>query len=1354
MRNMNLWKCAAAVFRWCSVLAICVAQAGMAAGAAEDESASIVTAGGRLGLTQTEKMPVVALRGYGRVSGTLWQAPAGISPVSILQINCENEAKAQVLHAKFLSDLGLLPGVKPLRMETRRGALVAQSVEGQGAVAGLRCGAVVVVLAASREADLKVLYEDSLSAAATVNAAEPQVAVPMYLDRWDRHGFRFYYYPWTRPHGPDGREASKYDPMPEFDFLKQTQSGLVLWEKPLGADNAEGVLDYTWWDWALRQCQAMKLPVGINLETSHWLWLFNRYREQTILGMPQYVGGWYGLRNFDEGLLSWNAREAREQGLAQLQKAMRVDLANDNIINWLEPHGEMYHGACDVFVDYGPQADMGFRHFLQGKYVQVGEVAKRWFGDAGAIKSWDEVHVPEVASFLGWGPAAIDLTGQWRINFNAPYGEASAGVDLDDSSWPTIPAPGHDIVSLLPKSPAVYRRRFNVDAAWKSAHARVWLYVWDLNDTRPRKNETRTGVLVYLNGKLAEEKPRRESEGHWAALEAGSLLKAGENTIAISLPQGYFGYRIYLSAKPPVQYPGLGPQLNARWADFSDWLAWSRTRTVRRGAEAIRQVDPDRPITFMHPDEYSAGIKRICQDYGGIFHNTGYMAGVWADMNALQMNGVDLPTDVEPGSGAVDLPDFRRFMGRWSTEGVQGIDYFIHVGDIFWKPEIKKYFEQSQNLWHLIGKYHTPKAQLALLLSDRALRLGSFPWGYDANKNLHSGYWAWDLPRLLLPECHRDALDEGDFETGNASRYRVILDTNTSVMDEGLLTKIEQWVRAGGIFITYAQTGRHTSTQLDAWPISRLTGYAVTHIDEHDENGQIRRNRKIALAPGQTVFRGEDWNAVGHANGLTLRKTAADCRDLMLWQDGGVAIGLRQLGKGWIIHTGVKFAHDRGSGNRPAVQRFLGDVLAWANVPRIRASADGVLMRHFISNNGLYDVWSMWNERDKPVTTALVFREGLVPPRAIDVNTGQPLAMQTADGAVKISPLAFEPWETRVVLTPRQELASAPLRWFQLQRNWWRGTMAPAEPIKPLEQRLAIDLTEGWALKTLDEQADAAPLADPKLDDSAWPRRAVGILTDPPDVRHVVFRRRFTVPAAWNKGRVGLGVRTSEGTTFVNTGRLFLDGKPVTNWLGDGMVAAEFDGTLKPGTEHVLMIEVKGRTRLIGVRGSAWLAYKPDPPSRQDLAGEWILSSDGLRYGGTDPPAGSGRLEDRPAAGSHRRRAGDNVVLHALAEDSSIGGVIVNGHRVVRFRGRTSTEVDLNITPFVRFGQDNELILFASPGKRSIRALSLDVYDRAVPLIRLGGTSGLRRARTAAGAARSTVASRPLWTPATPRAML
>ncbi|MDQ3815674.1 MAG: hypothetical protein M3347_17305, partial [Armatimonadota bacterium] len=66
----------------------------------------------------------VQLRGYGKVSGQFRKIdqPPG---ASVLQITCESAAKAQIVHAKYVSDLGLPPGVSEI---TLPGGVVAREV--------------------------------------------------------------------------------------------------------------------------------------------------------------------------------------------------------------------------------------------------------------------------------------------------------------------------------------------------------------------------------------------------------------------------------------------------------------------------------------------------------------------------------------------------------------------------------------------------------------------------------------------------------------------------------------------------------------------------------------------------------------------------------------------------------------------------------------------------------------------------------------------------------------------------------------------------------------------------------------------------------------------------------------------------------------------------------------------------------------------------------------------------------------------------------------------------------------------------------------------------------------------------
>jgi hypothetical protein len=566
-----------------------------------------------------------------------------------------------------------------------------------------------------------------------------------------------------------------------------------------------------------------------------------------------------------------------------------------------------------------------------------------------------------------------------------------------------------------------------------------------------------------------------------------------------------------------------------------------------------------------------------------------------------------------------------------------------------------------------------------------------------------TGHWPVRINEWLLADFPLDELLEVDFERGNTTPYRVILDTNTCMMDESLVAQIEKWVRAGGIFVTFGETGRHTSTHVDAWPICRLSGYQVLDVAPRG------RNQAFRLASDQPVFRdGDYWAAHNHgANLLVLKKAQPECRDLMLWQDGTVAAGMRPLGNGFIIQLGTT----------PEPRRLLGEILDWAKVRRIPAVAEGVLMRHFVSNNGLYDVWALWSDSDKPRTTDLVIRNGLALKSVLDVETGKCLATQADAGGVRVVGLQFDAWQTRVLLTPRGDIAAAPAAWFQLQRGWWKGTAAPGKPLPDSPSKLTVDLSADWAFKPLPvEQTDVASLVAPRFDDSTWKRTGLGIFTIPdhPDVRHAMFRKRFTVPATWNTGRVTLWVQSWNSDTFLDAGRVFLDGQPLGPALRSGIAGSDAGGVLRPGTTHVLAVEITGPEKMpLGVRGPAWIAYHPEPSARTELSGLWEISTDGLHYG---PPATlPGPLVGKAARRTVKidaRHAGRNVVVHAAADNYSLAGVLVNGRFVLRFRHNIGGEINLNITPWVKFGQDNELILVSNGGNGTLREVSLEFHDR------------------------------------------
>ena len=1244
------------------------------------------------GPDETQHFAEVKLRAYGTVSGER-KLIAGSPQSSVLTIACESEPKARLLLAKYLSDLDLLPGVTLLPFTTDRGAMTAHEIAAQGVVLAARSDRRVYLFTAADAPSLKALLESTIPPGAVINSTKAEIPVPMYLDRWDKHGFRFYYAPFVKPgHTEDHEIPGPYDPTQDFTFAQQAgDAGLALWNTP----ESSGIMNLNSRQWVYNAAKRDNLPFGVNLGIGDAT-LMNRYPAEMTSNMDEYLGGWYYALDFSR-TVAWSSIQAQNAAYAEMQPLVRDIAARyDNLINYMEPHEEMCHGVCDLLADNGPCAKAGFQAYLQSKYGTLHALATRW-SQPGAFKSWDAVPFPEVATFLGWNSNAIDLTGVWKISFTAPYGADAAKPGLDDSSWPGMQAPGHAIAQHIPRKPAVFRRHFKIDPAWRAAHPRAWVYLWDLNNTRPGATNPKGDVLVFLNGKAIPENPPNRNESHWCALEVTSALADGDNVITLCLPQALIDYRCYLSAEAPRIYPALSPQLNAEWADFSDWICWSRAESVRRGVQMIRQVDPDRPITLASPNTYLTPIKAVAEDYGGSVHDTGGMAGSWNDTGPVMMESSGLPTDCEPGSGAVDLNDFKRFMGRWSTEATQGVDYFQYIGDIEWKPQVKDYFLKTLNLWHLMGKYHLPQAELAVLNSDRNQRLTGFPWNIFQQTDVifAENRW-WALVSQLLPDYPRAGIVEDDFARGNVDQYRVVLDANTTIMDPDTVDQIEKWVRKGGTFITYQQTGRHTSTLRDAWPITRLTGYTVTGIDKLSPNGDGMPGRHLHPVKGQTVFDAgsTSWQYIEHSAGLSLRKQDPACEDLLQWNDGSIAVGMRKLGKGMVFNLGCN------SG------ALVPQVLEWLHVKHVAGSTGNrdIVTRHFISNNGLYDVWVLWNTQDAPVTATLSFNGGLKPTACHDVNTGEVIPIDSGTSGAKLSNVALDPWQTRAFLTPRTRLADASAEWFAVQRGWWRGTADPGRASPPDWPKLLVNLTDDWAFKPLDAPFTGAPpedasLADPKLDDSSWKRMQLGIfdIPDYPGLHRAVFRKRFTIPLEWNHGKV---LVNSKVDTVDGGGREYFDGQPVDFRT----VNDKFGGTLTPGSSHLLAIDIWGPNALVGTRQPIFISYRPDLISSQPIMDHWAFAPDDLTYG---PPAS---LPVSHLAGAWRTtaiidasHAGSTVMIRTQTNDNHQHAVIFNGHGL-GFGGNC----EVNVTPWVKFGRENEIIVVCD--YTTMQNASIDYY--------------------------------------------
>ena len=1145
----------------------------------------------------------------------------------------------------------------------------------------------------------------------THTASEPTASrlgalpkIPMFLNSWDDYCFRFYYWPGRSPKefGMGPQDWGEYDPLPEFDFAKKCDdAGFVFWCDSQPNGNAKGLMDNQLWSWGYALARDRRLPIVLNTNFSVPFWYLDEHRELNQEHAPQYVGTYHsvGEPNHAGPFLSWAASQGHREALVPWLDLVR-EYDCDEVIELLEPHGELNHGDYTVFIEHGPLADRSFRTYMRERYGDAAAVAKRWRDPS--VRTWKDVALPEIADFAGWGPNAVDLAGDWRgkplaaengsnypprLNQDRQPKSVRAPMEwvdpaCDDSDWPLLyrGMPGSDIGYLYEKRPAVIRRRFDLPAR----KGRTWLYVWDLSQA------TGSRVAAYMNGKLAGESGVRHASCHWMHCEVTDLLKAGDNVVALELPHGVVNYRVYLTQEEPKAYPYFGEGKNAKWADFCGWQEWSRMRVVKSGLESLRAVEPDKSIVAMAPGSYFDSMRNLAMRYGSRFHDTGMTAAAYWEFLPMLMRSADMPFSVEPGGPAGDLNQFRRYFNLYLREGVNAVHYFIHVGSIMWKDEIRREFERILPAVKMMGRMSSAPCDVALVMDSRIEALMGYPWRNDPNSAFPSGYSEWRLNETLKDNFQMDAVTPGDVSEALASRYRFLIDCNNTVMTPEMADAIERYVRAGGTYVAMFQSGRHTPEVPDQWVLSRLAGCKVKSMTRYyskfnDWGASIEPERRVKVRR----VADERWNGSSdaslpwefHSDGAFLEPTAEDVEVVYRWCDGEneepktPAVVSRRLGMGRVVTFGVRARY------YDVEARILDQMLIALGARRIPLVApDRVHARHFVTTDGTKDVWLLANERwDGDTPYELRFRDG-VERKLTDVVTGRPAETKGVLGPNGFL-LAASP-------RPSSDQASSAWHWVNNQFGWWRGAERPeGEPPTRGEHPDVIEIGhEAWTVAFGDGKIEKRPLG-PWIAGRDIPEGTTGYSCE----------RDVVIPSEWNAGDVELWAVGQYAHTYNNAQFwVYLDGKEI-HYSDGGVKGRVLD--VKPGETAHLKIVVRNdrHPRIRGFKGVTFLRYRPRPKGTFPLFGEWEAfehMTDVSPHAVTLPGkyergVALRRTFDLPADFAGR----DCVRIDFTSRGDFLHGVVVNGHYVRRHHHRHGDRTVLNVTPWLKPGEKNEIWL-------------------------------------------------------------
>ena len=314
------------------------------------------------------------------------------------------------------------------------------------------------------------------------------------------------------------------------------------------------------------------------------------------------------------------------------------------------------------------------------------------------------------------------------------------------------------------------------------------------------------GYDVWLNGtKLAMTGSANPSCLGWdLCYDAGPALKPGENLVAINtkgfaLPADY-GYA-FLGRVGPWVYPGDSETLNAKAFDLLGFQEWLVMRELEQRMVGVRAGDPYRPMKIMAPHNYMDSVLDLCARYGAYPHDTGG-AGAWFGPFTYSRYAITrgLPNSVEPGGAPGSAADIRAWFTRYLMMGTEMVDWVASVECYRSHPEIGPWIAENRELLRCFGKLDLAPPRIGILRSGGELRMGI------------TDIYSWDMGRGPLCAIGRPFLYAtlGDVASGRANRFPVLLDCGTTVLAEDEVAAIEAYVRQGGTFVAFHNTGMHT----------------------------------------------------------------------------------------------------------------------------------------------------------------------------------------------------------------------------------------------------------------------------------------------------------------------------------------------------------------------------------------------------------------------------------------------------------------------------------------------------------------------------------------------------------------
>lgn len=1266
----------------------------------------VFVSGALLAEKSVEPTNTYDLRVFGRL------AAGDIGEGSGVWVEAESPEKARITYSKFLSDFTTLPTVRLEKIPFQGGQVDVLVFDG-----GRRL-LPVLKKGASRLAVYSFETQDALTGFLKTSPDEVAGATtsslrehPLFTDLWDRRNMGFWYSLGFKVITKDRTDDQDFEFMRERQLNVNTVGGGV----PAVAQRADrddlGYKTNRWYDVSTYAYDAHpEASTKSDPDLTHY---------------PHYYG--------DVPLADNPIRRGQ---VAELLSYLGQFTHDDHLMTITDAYGETAahtHYSYPGFSDRDEYSRRDFIHYLRDiRKLGLQELGERWYGDAKYFNSWDDVQFPREREFYGWEDGqSQDLGGEWKWRLtDRETGEKDKffSPSFDDSSWFTYRQPGTQYLAGGVKDGAWMRHTFVPDTALLKAGKPIYLTVAPLNDASPKNPST-----VYLNGeKVADIDFTNGAD--WAQVDVSKFLKTGDNTLAVYTPRGNIGGPVFLSLRQVEDgYPTSDPHLNARNFDLREWVADACARAVALSVKRLRGIDSERGVKLMAPHDNVDIIMPYMQEWGMYPHCTGQGAYFrpWLRRNGYLFG---IMGSSEPSASAKDLKDLKRIFFTLTFEGMGAHDYFYNLHDVLVSPEKKDWYEKNLPYYKLNGRFDLRKPEVAIAWSLRAAR-------YDVKDG---DCYRNDPGRGDLQQAKHTFVycSEKDLLAGRADDYRVIIDDNFNTLSDEEVKALQSWVEKGGTLVLNQRSGRNSILKKDAFPLADLVGCDYS-IRPQEGNVTFEKNPSLLKAyAGQTFknfgapvdYRGRSY----FHDSVALKPRDASVEVIARYDDGAPAIISRSLGKGRVIVLGSAFYRDSTDlkgfwVGAPRQTAFYKNLLADLGIAPVVESNDETLWaERFVSNNGSTDLLVLGNQSDTEdlKNASATWDVGFTPRRVFDPATGKDVPVKIEGSKVKIDNVNLGPYEMSYYAVEKTDLPAAETvsHWLGRQSQLWRALPA-GEPPSPVDPSWPIFFLGNYEVKQFPTEVEAVAAMAPDYKISAdWKSLppadwASAGLQRSPDL-WATYRKTFDVSPDWLADLRGVElVRTAVRSLWGNLRRVTVNGLVIfengRNVNEDKILAA-----LKPGSNDLAILTSGDKDGNGGFFGEIGLRRIPG------ASGE-IVS---LQEGWTAYPSDTESVTVSFPAKGQWLLARKQVSIPEKYKDHQVW-LEVDGASTAATNGRVRYASNnygakisprpylVNITPDVKFGQENEIAIADGNWRDGIRIGKMDIQSAKLILVPPGSKS-------------------------------